>query len=207
MMENTRERILYLLKRDGPMTADGLARSLNITSMGVRQHLSLLEKDGLVDHHSEKHKMGRPGYSFSLTAAGDDFFPRTYAQMANNILETVRQMEGEKGIEKIFRGRLEVLEKQYRARMKQPDLAGRIAELAAIRTEEGYMADWKKEGANKFLLRELNCAICQVAKQCIQACDYELKLFQKVLPETEITREEHIVKGDRMCTYIIRKKK
>ena len=206
-MENTRERILYLLKRDGPMTADGLAHSLNITSMGVRQHLNLLEKDGLVAHHSEKHKMGRPGYFFSLTEVGDDFFPRTYAQMANNILETVRQLDGEKGVEKIFRRRVEVLEKQYRARMKQPDLAGRIAELAAIRTEEGYMSDWKKESANKFVLRELNCAICQVAKQCIQACNYEMKLFQKVLPETEITREEHIVKGDRMCTYIIRKKK
>jgi iron-sulfur cluster biosynthesis transcriptional regulator SufR len=206
-MENTRERILYLLKRDGPMTVDGLAEGLNITSMGVRQHLNLLEKDGLVTHHAEKQKMGRPGYFFSLTPAGDDFFPRTYAQMANNILDTVRQLEGEKGIDRIFRRRLEILEKQYRTRMKQPDLAGRIAELAAIRTEEGYMADWKKENANTFVLRELNCAICQVAKQCIQACNYELKLFQKVLPETEITRQEHIVKGDRMCTYIIRKKK
>ena len=206
-MENTREQILYLLKRDGPMTAEKLAEGLQITSMGVRQHLSLLEKDGLVAHQIERKKMGRPGYYFSLTAAGDDFFPRTYAQMANHILDTVRQLEGEKGIDKIFRRRLEILEKQYRSRMKQPDLAGRIAELAAIRTEEGYMADWKKEGANTYLLRELNCAICQIAQQCIQACNYELKLFQKVLPDTEITREEHIVKGDRMCTYIIRKKK
>jgi iron-sulfur cluster biosynthesis transcriptional regulator SufR len=207
LLEGTRAKILELLKRTGPMSAEALGKALNITSMGIRLHLQALEKDGLVTHHSQKKAMGRPGYLFSLTPIGDELFPRTYSQVANHILDSVRQLEGEKGIDRIFRKRVELLEKQYRTRMTQSDLQGKVAELARIRSEEGYMAEWEKKEANTFILRELNCAICQIARQCIQACNYELLLFQKVLPNTEITRTEHIVKGDRMCTYTIRKKR
>lgn len=205
LLEGSRAKILTLLKRNGEMNAEALAKELKMTSMGVRLHLSALEKDGLVAHRIQKKKMGRPGYFFTLTPNGDELFPRTYSQVANHILETVRELEGDKGIENIFRRRVDLLEKQYRARMKTADLQNRVAELAKIRTEEGYMAEWEKKDSRTFILRELNCAICQIAKQCIQACNYELALFQRVLPGTEITRKEHIVRGDRMCTYVIKK--
>lgn len=67
------------------------------------------------------------------------------------------------------------------------------------------MADWQKINKNTFRLREKNCAICQIASQCTQACTFELDLFRKVLPNTDITRETHILQGDRNCTYLIRK--
>jgi predicted ArsR family transcriptional regulator len=201
---DTRRKILELLKKDGPKTTADLSKSLNITAMGVRQQLNMLERDGLVEYRVEQKRLGRPSHLFLLTELGDELFPRTYPQFANSLLETLRFLEGEKGIKRLFEKRTALLERQYQERLNHRDLEHRVSELARIRTEEGYMAEWSKQDKNTFLLRENNCAICQIARKCIQACDYELKLFQKALPDAEITRETHILNGDRNCTYRIR---
>ena len=79
-------------------------------------------------------------------------FPRTYPQMANSLLETVRMLDGEKGIDRLFRKRTETLAAQYRSRMANKNLEEKVKELAAIRSEEGYMADWQKINKNTFRL-------------------------------------------------------
>jgi hypothetical protein len=48
MSDDNAERILFLLKTRGPLTAAALAKALRITPMGVRQHLTRLASDGLV---------------------------------------------------------------------------------------------------------------------------------------------------------------
>ena len=44
----TREQILVLLRRHGHLSAPRLADQLGITSVGVRRHLALLKRDGVV---------------------------------------------------------------------------------------------------------------------------------------------------------------
>lgn len=207
LLPDTRRRILECLKQEGLLTAEALGKLLNITSMGARQQLHALERDGLVEHKIKQKEIGRPGYYYGLTSVGDELFPRTYPQMANSLLETVRILDGEKGIERLFKKRTDLLAGQYRKRMANKNLKEQVKELAAIRSEEGYMADWKKINKNTFQLREKNCAICQIASHCMQACNFELDLFSKVLPNTEITRETHILQGDRNCTYLIHQKR
>jgi iron-sulfur cluster biosynthesis transcriptional regulator SufR len=202
----TRHRILELLKRHGMMTADELSEALGITAMGVRGHLTPLERDGLIRHETVQKKIGRPSYVYSLTEQGDELFPRTYAQLANSLLETIRALGGAKAIEKLFDKRTEILTAQYRARMADKTLKERVAELAKIRTEEGYMAGWAELDRNTLLLKEHNCAICQIARQCPTACSHELELFRLVLDDAEVTRDKHIIKGDWACTYVIRPK-
>ena len=53
-MSETRMRILQLLKMRANMTVGQLTDALHISQMGVRQHLAILEAEGLVEHHQEK---------------------------------------------------------------------------------------------------------------------------------------------------------
>ena len=69
-MQDTRHRILRLLKLKGPLSADEMSQELKITYMGVRQHLTPLEHDGLIRHHREQRGIGRPTYVYSLTELG-----------------------------------------------------------------------------------------------------------------------------------------
>jgi iron-sulfur cluster biosynthesis transcriptional regulator SufR len=202
----TRRRILELLKLRGPQTADQLAKELGLTPMGVRGHLTSLEHDRLISHRAEKRPMGRPAYLYELTELGDELFPRAYPQLAGSLLDTLKAVYGEDSVEKLFQKRNEVLAEQYRARLEGKSLQERVAELAEIRSEEGYMAYYEALDDETFVLREYNCAICQVAKRALQACKAELKLFQQVLPGAEVERQQHMIRGDRTCTYVIRRR-
>ena len=47
-----------LLRRHGRLSAPRLAELLQLTPVGVRRHLALLERDGLVSSVTEKPKRG-----------------------------------------------------------------------------------------------------------------------------------------------------
>ena len=206
-LPETRRKVLELLKRQGPMTADQLGKALAITSMGVRQHLVALERDGLIEFSRKQGSMGRPSYVYALTSRGDELFPRSYWPLAHSLLEAAKTSFGEEGLRTLFKKRNQALQASYRARLEGRSVAGKVAELAAIRSDEGYMADWEQLDEDTFHLVERNCAICQFAEQCLHACEFELQLFKAILPEASVKRATHIVSGDRNCTYVIKRKK
>jgi predicted ArsR family transcriptional regulator len=200
----TRGGILELLKERGPQTATELSAIFGLTAMGVRQHLAALERDGLVTHRAESRGRGRSTHVYSLTESGDEIFPRTYPELANDLVETTRDIDGDDGVRRLFDRRTERLEAEYLAKLRGEGLERRVAALAKIRTAEGYMADCEPVDGGAYLLRERNCAIFQVARGCPEACAAELDLFRRVLGDASVTRRDHMVKGDRTCTYLIR---
>ena len=48
---DTRTNIVNLLKINGKMTVNEVSAQLDMSSMGVRQHLGSLERDGLVEYY------------------------------------------------------------------------------------------------------------------------------------------------------------
>src|SRR5207247_6479624 len=77
-MQSTRLRILEYLQRNGRATVKELGQLLGLTSTGIRQHLTVLERDGLVAVREERGRVGRPNLVYSLTDEADAVFPRTY---------------------------------------------------------------------------------------------------------------------------------
>jgi predicted ArsR family transcriptional regulator len=122
------------------------------------------------------------------------------------LLEAVQDLEGDDGLERIFERRSEKQAVGYQARISSEDLEERVSELAVIRTEEGFMADWEKVSDDLFFLREHNCALYQIAGTCAQVCAFEQALFHQVLEGADVIRERHILSGDLTCTYAIRRR-
>ena len=60
----TREKILLLLKKNGPQSIENLSQELRITSMGIRQHLLSLERKGLIDYVAKRQGIGRPAFLY-----------------------------------------------------------------------------------------------------------------------------------------------
>lgn len=198
---STRRQILQLLRTEGKMTAQQLADKLQITSMGVRRHLTTLERDGLIQMQSRRQAAGRPTYVYGLTDAGFETFPKSYDLLATQVLDVVRAMDGELRVTEIFAGRMEQMYEQFAPRMVGKDLGERVRELAKIQEEAGYMACWEKVNGG-FLLKEQNCAIYRVACRFQDACKFELELFRRLL-DADLQRVEHQVKGDLSCAYFI----
>ena len=91
----------------------------------------------------------------------------------------------------------------YRDAMKdRTDLGGRLERLAALRTDEGYMATVRRGADGAWLLIENHCPICSAAKACSGLCRAELAVFRAVLGEDVfVERTDHILAGARRCAY------
>lgn len=204
---STRDYILHLLKTKGAMSTKELTDELGITVMAVRRHIQSLERDKLIDSKMVRQSMGRPTAVYCLTEHVEEFFPRKYHILTLELLDELEEHFGASAVEQLFEGRKDKLLKKYDASMQGKDLAERVSMLADIQNENGYMVELEKINDEQYLLKEHNCPIEQVATKYQHACRCELKLFESLLGDAEVTRTDCLAKGGQRCTYSIKKKK
>ncbi|MEE2672851.1 MAG: HTH domain-containing protein [Myxococcota bacterium] len=205
-----RDRVLLQLKTRGTATAAALAGRLDVTPMAIRQHLAALETEGLVTHTEERRAVGRPARLWDLTKRAAERFPDTHSELTVELLAAVKNVFGEEGLERLIHARALEQRQRYRQQLPGADapLADRVAALAEVRRDEGYMADWSQEPDASFLLVENHCPICAAATLCQGFCRDELELFQEVIgPDAEVERSEHLLSEARRCAYRISTKK
>jgi predicted ArsR family transcriptional regulator len=203
--DRTTDRLLHALKASGPQTAATLGRRLGITPVAVRQHLEKLADDGLVAHEDRRESVGRPKRYWRLAEAGHARFPDNHAGLTVEVLAAVSSVFGEAGLDRLIAHREAETLTNYRARLAPVEtLAGRVKALARLRTEEGYMAEWRAEADGSFVLAENHCPICVAARTCQGLCRSELNIFKAVLGEdAAVARVDHILAGARRCAYRI----
>lgn len=200
-----RDKILYLLKTRGPQQASSLARGLGVTPMAVRQHLYRMQEEGQVEYADERRKVGRPARIWQLTRRTSAHFPDSHGELAVGILRAATAAFGPQGVSRLIEERARAQAESYSGRISRDmELKQKVAELAAIRREEGYMAEYEQQPDGSLVLIENHCPICAAAQTCQDLCRGELQLFRQLLGPVEIERTEHIVSGQRRCLYHIR---
>lgn len=198
----TRAQIVQLLRRQGQMTAAELSETLGIGAVGVRQHLALLDRDGMVHTVGVRRGVGRPSHLYALTEQATGLFPKRYDRLALDAIGFVASQGGDEAVDQLFAARRLQLSKQLAPRLAGRDRAGQVAELAAILTEQGYMCEYRQEADGSFVLAEHNCPVDCVARDYPQACEHELKLYEDLLG-APMVREELIAEGGNCCRYRI----
>jgi predicted ArsR family transcriptional regulator len=203
----TKRRIVERLKRADAKVSD-LAPVLDMTEAGVRQHLDALAEHGLVvSRTGAAEGRGRPPTVWALTDLAQDLFPDRHDDLTVELITAVRTALGDQGLARVIDARADVQRAAYeRAVPKRGPLRARVEALAGIRTAEGYVAEVldDPDDDNGVLLVEHHCPICTAASACPGLCGSELALFREVLgPRVSVERTQHIVSGDRRCTYRI----
>lgn len=200
----TSEKIVQMLKTQGPLTAKVLAESLALTTMGVRQHLQGLEDSGDVIFEDKKAVRGRPTRFWSLTSQSNSHFTDRHPELTVQLIDSVKTVFGEQGLEQLIEHRESTSLDLYLSAMSgKKSLIEKLQVLKQLRTDEGYMASIEQEGDILWLL-ENHCPICAAASQCLNFCRSELQLFQRLFEESAtVSREEHIIEGARRCAYKI----
>jgi predicted ArsR family transcriptional regulator len=207
-----RERVLFVLKTEGVQTAGRIAKHLRITNMAVRQHLAVLQEEGFVEFSDDQRKgqtalrVGRPARLWRLTPSAYNQFADHHAELAIGMIQAIQNTFGEEGLARLAEERTRQQIASYRARMPQTkgSLKERVAALARIRCEEGYMAEVQRHPNGTFRLVENHCSISKAAHLCQNLCGGELSLFRAILGEdVAIERTEYILAGDRCCAYQI----
>ncbi len=201
-MQSTREDILDHIHRSGRATVRELAALLELTQTGVRQHLAILERDGMVTSRRERGRVGRPALIYSLAGAGEARFPKNYDQLANMLIEEVRAIAGAEALQRVL-GRVSLrMAEQRMDRVEGHPVEERVSETARIMREMGCVAEWERKG-DDLLLYQQTCPYPNVARRNSAVCAMEVDMVRR-LTGSDARLVTSLLRGDRACTYRIR---
>jgi predicted ArsR family transcriptional regulator len=202
----TKRAVLDHLKRADGATTRELAAAVGVTEAAVRLQLDDLAEKGLVEASTGAPSgRGRPPTVWRLTDVAHDLFPDRHADLSVELLANIRAALGEEGLERVIEERTRRQQRAYEEAIESDaPLERRIRALARRRTDEGYMAEARRDD-DGWLLIEHHCPICDAATECQGLCRGELTLFRTVLGEdVSVEREQHLLAGDARCVYRVR---
>lgn len=206
---STRERILDLVVRHGPISSSELAEALKLTPAAVRRHTIALEEDELIREIAPSGpavpRRGRPPRLFVATRAGQARLTNAYSDIATASLRYLEELIGSAAVEDFARTRYAVIFQRY-----QPviDAAGadpraRATALAAALSDDGYAATIREVGDGFAVqLCQGHCPVLRVAQEYPQLCVAETEAFGELLG-LHVQRLATLAAGEHVCTMNI----
>jgi DeoR family suf operon transcriptional repressor len=202
-----RRAVIYALRRRGQATADDIARQLDMTVSGARQHLTALVDDGFAEATELPRPPGQRGraqLAYMVTDRADGLFPKAYGELTNELLGYASETDSGL-VDTLFARRRDQRIRNATERLKRRrSLKAKVAELTRILDDDGYLATFEEVTADVYRIIEHNCAIWAVAQRYGQACTSELDFIRAALPDATVERVQHMVAGAPHCAYEIR---
>ncbi|HKV90305.1 MAG TPA: metalloregulator ArsR/SmtB family transcription factor [Thermoplasmata archaeon] len=200
---SAKRAILLGLKRSGEADLDSIAGELGVSKVAALRHLGQLEHDGLVQRSYRPGGVGRPRVRFRLTPSAARLFPEAYAKMSLCALQFIERSLGRDAVVRMLQERTHEVAAASRPRLGDAPLAERVATLAQIRKEGGYMAELGARRARSVEMLEHNCPILAIAEQYPEACDVERRMFETLLG-ARVDTSHRVVAGDAVCRFVVR---
>jgi predicted ArsR family transcriptional regulator len=194
---STQQRMLRtLLHAPGGATVEDLVGETGITTNAVRQHLSTLERDGLVTRSGTQPSGGRPGLLYSLSPSGREIFPRRYGQLAEGLIEDLGAQIGPAALEATMQ------RMGARAGAAVASAGPRsIADTASALRDAGYAAGVSPDGdpeATEIVAH--NCVFHGLAERFPAVCQFDLA-FMEAATGQKVEHRECMVRGGRVCRF------
>lgn len=190
--QNTRFKLVNLLKRTQGLSVQEIADRLEMSYMGVKESCQDLERRGLLDSRREpkpEGTTGRPRIVYRLTSKAQQLFPAASNPLTLEVLTAANRLHGSLAPEKLL-----MLAWQERGRLLVEKLSGgtlqeRGKALARARDEDGHLATFEEFPHGGFLICEHHCPFLDVLRAYPIVAKLEVDLFQRVLG-VAVTREE-----------------
>ena len=196
--ESTRGQIGKLLRRSG-RTVEELARAQGLTDNGVRAHLVVLERDGIVRQRGSVRRgggSGKPAYVYELTPEAEDLFPKAYEPTLRGLLDVLDERFGPEESEVLMRAVGRVL-----AEGKTVSAGGaraRVEAAADVLNELGGLAE-VEDGDGTLAIRGYSCPLAAVTPDHPEACRMAETLLTRV---AGVPVYERCDRGERpMCCF------
>ena len=190
-----RLEILNTLKRTRGLSVNQLVARMHMSYMGIKQHCLTLERDGYLDTWRRPQKMGRPEMVYRLTRRSHGLFQADSNAFTLDLLESIQEIHGPNTPEKLLYNLFERKAEQIKAKIKGETVESRAKELATLRDDEGYMAQYLSdpgEGGPQIL--ECHSPIMNLVEKYKFIGKLEQDMFEKLL-QVPVRREETWTSG------------
>jgi predicted ArsR family transcriptional regulator len=191
--QSTRGQIVTLLRRS-KSTVEDLARALDLTDNGVRAHLAVLERDGIVVQRGSLRRTsggGKPAYVYELTQEGEELFPKAYEPTLGRLLDVLCERLGPEESEALLRSVGRRLAEEH---SRWADGAHARLEMAVeVLNELGGLAELEeRDGA--LVIQGYSCPLGGVTPEHPEVCRMAEALVAEV---AGVSVQEHCERGER----------
>ena len=201
-MQTTRQQILDYLRRHGRGTVKELGQLLGLTSTGIRQHLTVLERDNLVEGREERGRVGRPTLVYSITATADDLFPKAYDQLVNVLLEEIRATAGNEQLYQMLQRAAQRLAEPHLDAVDGKPLGERVKAAAEALEQQGCVAE-VSQANGEYFIDEYSCPFPKAAEHDRAVCVLHVE-FVRLLTGADTRLTRSLLRGESACTYRVR---
>jgi len=200
-MSNTREKILKTLLSFPGSTINDLSEAVGINNISVRHHITSLEKEDLVISSEERHGVGRPRLTYTLSDKGIEKFPTQYLKLTRRLLDYLRDNKNTSDIEEMFRNIGKEIADSYVIKIGEKSLDEKVHLVKSILTDEGYIIELKKN-EDSYTLTSLSCPYLRVRQDYPELCSLSHSLISELLSQT-VNIISCRFEGDDHCIYQI----
>jgi predicted ArsR family transcriptional regulator len=201
-VQATRQDILDFLRRRNQATVKEIGEHLGLTATGIRQHLTVLERDGLVAAREERGHVGRPALVYRLTEQGDGVYPKRYDELALSLVEESRRLLGPQALQQLMRKVAARFAAPFLPKLEGKPVAERVEAAGAILQERGNIASWSDQDG-EFLLRQHTCPFWNVATKNSAVCALDVQFIRQLVgADARLTTS--LLRGDDCCTFRVR---
>lgn len=211
-MISTKDEILTLLKRDGGHCVSELAAALNLAPGTIRQHLTHLERDGLLVAEQQPGPSGRPQHVFRLTSkANVEAFPRRSDRLVELLVREVGLLDGNEiaGLSPrdktylILQRLAQRIADEYASLLQGWPLQERVVFATEVMHTDGGFAEWEKTERG-YEIRDFNCLFHRLLDDEVdgEVCEWHRSFLTQMLgAEVQISPCPGGPKG--CCRYLI----
>src|SRR3981081_2878608 len=200
---STRMEVLELVRRQCSCSAQTVATYLAVPPNAVRQHLTNLERDGLVVSHPERSGRGRPSLLFSLTERADSVFPKRYGQLATMVLQEVQEMGGPEALDEVFSRVAARHANAIEPALEGLDFDEKLRRVVLWIGRAGTLAE-QRETAEGVKVTIHNCPFRNTALKFPQVCTITPHLMSRLLG-TGVSQADSIHRHDPYCSFVVQR--
>lgn len=197
--QNSDDRVLELLRAHGALGVADLAERTEVTQTAVRQRLTRLMSEGLVERQLIRAARGRPSHQYSLTEKARRELGTNFADLAMVLWREIRQIRDPE----IRRGLLSRIAKAM-ADVYAPTIDGqstpeRMRALAKLFGERNVPFSVDESGELPVLVAG-ECPYPSLAEEDRGICAVERLLFSELL-ETDVRLSQCRLDGHNCCEF------
>ncbi len=209
-MNDTKGEILALLKRTGGHSVNELANTLALASITIRQHLTRLERDGLLLSEPKTNGSGRPHNVFRLSAkARAEAFPYRSDRIVELLIKEIGYLDGSElqGLSRrqktflVMERLAQRLASEYAPVIQGWSLQERVVFVTEVMQSDGGFAEWEKTERG-FEIRDFNCLFHRLLDGDV--CEWHSTFLKNVLGED--LHVEPCATDEHCCRYTVEAK-
>lgn len=191
---------IMLNSRDA-LSIDELAGKLEISRTAVQQHITVLQRDGYIEHAQALKTAGRPIQTFVLTECGVHLFTKQYSWFSGLLLNELKQQLGSDGL-KQYLHKLGVRQgEQLLGQLEDLSPAEKLEAIAKIMQEMGYEATTQSQDDGQLpVINACNCVYHDLAQQFPEVCQFDNALLA-ILSGRNVSLIECIAEGGCACRF------